>query len=153
MDKEQAKQELFNWTEEMKSRPIPAVIETMAEIRAELDQLKERTSYLNKRFDALRLNALPEMMDEQDVSTITVDTPYGKKRISLMGDVYFSILAANKESAYNWLRDNGHEDLVIETVNASSGKAWAKEMIKQGEEIPEIIKATPYTRAQLTSVK
>lgn len=151
--KEQAKQELFDWTESMKSRSLPEVIETMAEIRDELDDLKDKKSKLEKMFDALRLNALPEMMDEQDVSTITVETQFGKKRISLQGDIYFSILAANREPAYEWLRDHGHGDLIKETVNSSSGKAWAKEMIKQGEQLPDIFKATPYTRAQLTSVK
>jgi len=148
-----AKQELFDWTEDLKTRPLAEVIEIMAQVRAELDTLKEKKSKLEKQFDAIRLNALPELMDEQDISTITVETAYGKKRISLTGDIYFGILKDNREAAYEWLRKNGHEDLIQETVNSSSGKAWAKEMVKQGVELPDIFKATPYTRATLTSVK
>src|SRR5690606_39367494 len=47
-----------------------------------------------------------------------------------------------------WLRDNGHESLVQETVNSSTFKAFIKERMKEGKEYPkDLIKVNPFSRA------
>ena len=90
---------------------------------------------------------LPQKMDEQGIQNVKID---GVGRISLRGEVYASILAENRELAYDWLRNTGRAALITNTVNPSTLKAAAKEWIKNGEEIPEFIKITPATVATLT---
>jgi hypothetical protein len=116
-----------------------------------LETIKRVSSLLQAEYDAIRLGILPEKMDEEDISNITI---VGVGRVTIQPDLYFSIPATLREEAYNWLRDHNHGDLIQETVNSSSGKAWAKEMIKKGENLPEdLFKVTPFSRAQITKEK
>jgi hypothetical protein len=119
----------------------------MNTIRAELDQLKEKSTSLQKEYDALRLNIIPEKMDEQDITNITIE---GVGRLGLTSDVYASI--DDQEKAFTWLRENRRGDIIKETINSSSLKATIKEIIKNGREIipPGLFKITPFTRASIT---
>ena len=127
----------------------------IAELAAELrklkdvkDQLEENLKEINKHIEVLTKQVIPEKMDEQGISNVS----FGDiGRISLRGEVYASILADNREAAYQWLRDTGRASLISNTVNASTLKAACKEWLKNGEEIPEeLIKVTPVTVAVLT---
>ena len=116
-----------------------------------LELLKKISAKIQAEYDAIRLGILPEKMDEEDITNVTVA---GVGRVTVQSDIYFSIPAPTKEDAYDWLRDHGHGDLIQETVNSSSGKAWAKEMLKKGEPLPEeLFKVTPFSRAQITKEK
>lgn len=116
-----------------------------------LELLKRLSSTINAEYDAIRLGILPDKMDEEDITNITVS---GVGRITVQSDIYFLIPAPFREDAYEWLRKNGHGDLIQETVNSSSGKAWAKEMFKKGELPPEdLFKVTPFSRSQITKEK
>lgn len=101
----------------------------------------------NMAIEAITKVLLPQKMDEQGIQNVKID---GVGRISLRGEVYASILAENRELAYDWLRNTGRAALITNTVNPSTLKAAAKEWIKNGEEIPEFIKITPATVATLT---
>lgn len=101
----------------------------------------------NMAIEAITKVLLPQKMDEQGIQNVKID---GVGRISLRGEVYASILAENRELAYDWLRNTGRAALITNTVNPSTLKAAAKEWLKNGEEIPEFIKITPATVATLT---
>ena len=121
------------------------------ELSDNIDTLKQLSTHLQKQYDTIRLVVLPEKMDEEDITNITVT---GVGRVTIQSDIYFSIPTEHKDETYDWLRDHGHGDLIQETVNSSSGKAWAKEMIKKGQELPpDLFKVTPFSRAQITKVK
>lgn len=127
-----------------------SVVELAGYLR-ELKDLKEvREDSLkdtNMRIEAITKVLLPQKMDEQGIQNVKID---GVGRISLRGEVYASILAENRELAYDWLRSTGRAALITNTVNPSTLKAAAKEWLKNGEEIPEFIKITPATVATLT---
>jgi len=117
----------------------------LREVKDLVDQLSTR---LNKRFDYLRINLIPAKFDDAGITMIKVDNV---GRINLRPDIYASIRTENREDAYQWLKDNGREDLVKENVNAATLKASLKKMIEQGEEFPShLFKVTPYTMAVLT---
>ena len=101
----------------------------------------------NMAIEAITKVLLPQKMDEQGIQNVKID---GVGRVSLRGEVYASILAENRELAYDWLRNTGRAALITNTVNPSTLKACAKEWLKNGEEIPEFIKITPATVATLT---
>lgn len=130
----------------MRTKSIVELAAFMNTIRAELDQLKEKSTSLQKEYDALRLNIIPEKMDEQDITNITIE---GVGRLGLTSDVYASI--DDQEKAFTWLRENRRGDIIKETINSSSLKATIKEIIKSGREIipPGLFKITPFTRASI----
>lgn len=122
----------------------------LAELKNEKELLGNQEKAINLRIEHLTRVLLPEAMDEDGVSNISID---GVGRVTLRGEVFASIRADNREAAYEWLRDTGRGSLISETVNASTLKAAVKEWLKQGEEIPEIISVTPVTVAVLTKSK
>lgn len=129
---------------------ITAYAKELRDLKHLKDRHGEATKKINKRIDELTSHLLPEEMENNDITKISVDDV---GTVSLRGEVYASIAAADREEAYQWLRDTGRGSLVVETVNASTLKAAAKEWIKQGEEIPDVIKVTPITVAVLTASK
>jgi len=134
-----------------KEQTIPELIKEMVSVKDELEIAKAAKTKLEEIHDILRLLVLPEKMDDEDVSTLTVP---GVGRASIQSDIYFSIPADQREPCYEWLRENGHGDIIQETVNSSTGKSWAKEMMKLGKPIPEgMFKVTPFSRVQVTRVK
>lgn len=134
--------------EELNKLTVQQLAAKQRKLSEQIDTLKNLSAHLQKQYDGIRLVVLPEKMDEEGITNITVD---GVGRVSIQSDIYFSIPAPTKEEAYEWLKDNGHGDLIQETVNSSSGKAWAKEMIKKGLSLPEaLFKVTPFSRSQIT---
>ena len=115
----------------------------------DLDGLsKDIKAQFYKLFDFIRIGVLPDKMESEGYEGGLKITGLG--RISLTSDVHASIPAENKNDAYLWLSDHGH-DLVTETVNASSLKALAKRLMRDGEPLPEeLFKITPFTRASIT---
>lgn len=108
---------------------------------------KEKTTW-QKRFDHLRMVLIPEKMEEEGINKVDFD---GIGRVTTEANLYASIIKDKKEEAYDWLRDNGHGDLINGTVNASSLKAFLKECMRNGEAFPDdLFKATPYMMAKIT---
>lgn len=123
----------------------------MAQLTAISDALDVVRKALNTEYDHIKLKALPDLMAEMELRTFTVE---GAGRVQIGGDVYASISADNKEKAYAWLREHNYGSLITETVNASTLKAWCKEGMEQGREMPDdLFKVTPYSRATLVKVK
>ena len=114
------------------------------------DWMESIEKCINAEIDVLRLNLIPTAMENEGLeSPLNVA---GVGRVSLTGDVYASVL--DKENFFEWLHDHNSGDLIQETVNATTLKAWVKNKIKLGEEYPtELLKVTPYTRASITKAK
>lgn len=110
--------------------------------------LDEIEKLLTPQYDILRKVKIPEKMDEQGIETFRAT---GIGTVYLQDDLYTGIPADKKVEAYQWLRDNGHEDLIQETVNSSTLKAFLKEQMRNSGEVPppDLIKAEPYTFAKL----
>lgn len=116
-----------------------------------IDSLGESKSKLQKVYDWMREGKLPEIMESSDLDGVKVE---GVGRVHLQSDLRVSIKSDSKAEAYEWLDDNGHGGLITQTVNASSLKAFAKEKMKNGEEIPEeFFNINPFTRAVITRTK
>lgn len=107
---------------------------------------------------------IPELMEELGVEEIT--TTSGIK-LAVSEKIQASILAANKAAAFRWLRENGHEALIKRVVRVQFGmgedelaqeaidrlkdlpveddskvhpstlKKFVKELLSEGQEVPE----------------
>lgn len=124
------------------------IVRAMDQIQKDKDAADEVAKQIGKEFDFLRLKMIPTRFEEEGIENLKVE---GVGRVSLTGDMYVSILADNRDKAYEYFRDIGKGSLITESINSSTLKATVKAMIKSGEEIPEeLIKVTPFTRASIT---
>ena len=120
----------------------------MAQKKYELDEVTAEKTALQKEYDELRIQIIPERMEEQGVQNITLK---GVGRLSCTGDLRVSVLAANRVDLHDWMRGNDHAELVTNTINSSTLKAWVKEQIREGEEYPiDLIAISPFMRASIT---
>lgn len=103
---------------------------------------------LQKMYDFIRYTRVPEIMENNDIESISID---GVGRVYLLSDVNVSVKAGQKEGVIEWLIMQGLGDIVQETVNGSTLKATIKrEMTKGGTVIPEnLFNVSPFTRAQI----
>lgn len=128
---------------------LATVAALMERIGAYLDHLAERKTNVQRAYDALRLTVIPEMMDAQQLKSANID---GVGRVTLTADAYVACPAGMQPALQDWLTSHGFEDMIKETVNSSTLKAWAVRRYKSGEEVPEFVKITPFTRASITKV-
>jgi hypothetical protein len=123
-------------------KDIPAAVAHFAEARAAVKALDARVTELQKHIDSLSYQALPTMFDNAKVKSINVD---GVGRVTVNDHWSASIL--NREAGFDWLRKTGNEGLIIETVNAQTLGAFAKEEVKAKRPLPDDIfrvTARPY---------
>lgn len=105
---------------------IYTIHEKMSDVAKHTLALKD---YFSKQF-------LPEAMGVAEIDTLTISEGH---RATLTEKVFASIPADNREKAYAWLRANGAEDLIVETVNASTLSAYAKSLAEDNKELPDDI--------------
>lgn len=125
--------------------PLIQHILNFKELQRRYDILDGQRKEIMAQMDQLRLHEIPNEMSNRDVTSLKGE--WG--RCTLTADLSVSTPAQNKLEFQQWLRDNGHGDLIQDTVNASTLKAWVKEQMGNGVEIPDLIKVSPFSRAVL----
>lgn len=136
---------------------------TMARVQARLDEQSQLTKELQAEFDVLRIECVPDLFEQKGIENLKVDglerwDEDARKpiiitgRISLTGDMFVSVPKENKPKLFAWLRKMKLGDLIQDTVNGSTFKAFVKERTIAGKKLPPegMIKVTPYTRASIT---
>lgn len=127
---------------------LEQMAEQMMLEREEIDTLKSILATHQKNWDELRKKWIPEKMEELGLDGCKIN---GVGTISVRVDAYCSVPAGKKEELYAWLLTNEHEDLVQSTVNSSTLKAFMKEQIMSGNDVPdEIVNWAPYTYVAIT---
>lgn len=122
-----------------------AAINKMKQLKAELDEIDEYRKALQAEYDKCRLHEIPNMMAENDdLRSITGE--FG--RCTLTSDL--SVKVKDKIELHKWLEDSGNGSLIVPTVNAQTLKAFVKEQLQRGEQLPEeILAISPFVRAVL----
>jgi len=127
---------------------LKQLAERMKSTREQLDDVKADSAALQKEWDSLRKKWLPEKMEEMGIESVRIE---GVGTVSERTDAYCTTPAKNKQALMIWMIENGHEDLISETINASTLKAFMKEQILEGNDVPdEIVSFTPYTYVAIT---
>lgn len=113
-----------------------------------LKDAKADSAQLQKEWDALRKQYIPDKMDEMGIESVRIS---GVGTVSQRTDAYCTTPAANREALMDWLEAHDHADLISETVNASTLKAFMKEQMMEGNDVPDdIVNFTPYTYVAIT---
>lgn len=98
------------------------------------DELDKQRKLLNAKLEHMSRTVIPELLDAKKVKNITLDDI----RIRFSKNTRLTASITYKPAAYKWLRDNGHGDLVTETVNASSLSSFAKDyIVEQQHDLPD----------------
>lgn len=129
-------------------RTIKDAARELKSLQAEQDTLEETAKGITKKIEWLRYSLLPRMFEDEGVEKVRYDD---------IGLIYIkpglraSIPAEKKETAWTWLKDNGHANLITETVNAQSLSAAMNHRFKNGKEIPEnIFRVYAFQQAVIT---
>jgi hypothetical protein len=119
-------------------------------LKTQLECAKDVATTIQKEFDHLRQVIIPEEMDAAGISSANFP---GIGRLTVTADLFAGIQPEQQQGAYQWLIDHGHADLIKEYVHPSTLKAFIKELMQNGEVLPEeYFKATPYQRASVTKI-
>lgn len=112
----------------------------MNKARLELDAAKEAKSKAQKKYDYLRMAAVPKAMgwDDggEDKDRLEKFRPEGGRGITIYDQFFVSVLAENRLNLQTWLRENNAGSLVVETVNSSTLKAFVTDCVKNGKAYP-----------------
>ena len=120
-------------------------LKTVAEIarmivsqEAKLADLEQRTKDAKKELLQLTDNELPNMLAEIGLSKMTLDDG---SEVTVKQTYGASILVANRPKAYDWLRDNGYDDIIKNVVSCQFGrgedeKALAFKAVAENEGYP-----------------
>lgn len=147
-----------NWTRDIKDEldeghysDLESLVRLYVDVGNRLDALSTAKAEMHKLNELLRINKIPDLMDEQGITSVTFD---GIGRVTLTSDLRAAIPKMCREDAYKWMEENGYGDLVVETINPSTLKAFCKRRIKDGEPLPEdLFKLSPFSRASVTKIR
>ena len=134
--------------EQLSKLTLKELIERLAHERQTLDDYQSMAKAQQALYDYMSKVAVPDRMEEEGFDQITIE---GIGRINIRSDMYVSTLKERRQDLYEWLSEHGLGDLITETVNSSTLKAWVKEQYKKGAPVPEdLLSITPYDRAVIT---
>lgn len=130
---------------------------TLMELAKEFKRLKQTKEFMEAElsgitaaFDVLRMESIPNKMEAEGIENIKLE---GIGRLGLTADMFLSVRGDKKADLYDWLKINGFGELIQDSVNASTLKAFVKEQIKKGKPIPtDCLTMTPFQRASITKV-
>lgn len=122
---------------------------------ADIRALKERAADLVTSISAIEKQLADEIIPLQ-LEASNTESPYNHAtgRYTRTTRVSASIIKEKKDLAWAWLKKNKLGALIIQTVNAQSLGAAAKERIEKGQEMPsELFKTSLHTYVAYTPVK
>ena len=118
------------------------------DLRDQIDDLAARKTALQKEFDFVRQNKLPAAMEAAGIENVKIA---GVGRVSIQEVFSCSVKAAHKYDMQQWLKDNDFEDMIVATVNSSTLKAFVKEQMGLGNEVPtEYLNLSLFPQATIT---
>lgn len=105
-----------------------------------VDRLDTTKKSYGARHGLHKEKLLPERFEQAKLKSPVVTDDQGQdRRLVVQAVQRCGVRADKKNDAINWLRSNGHGEIVQETINASTLTAFAKELSKENRELPDEI--------------
>lgn len=138
----------------LESADLPFLVKRLEDLRDKKADLDAELKSVNGALKELEEVLLPDTMRALGIvqgNRGSFTTESGK-RISLRTDVYASTNKAREQEFFEWLRDHNAGDLIKETVNAQTLRAFVREQREQGVTIPDdLVNTYEVTKAVLTN--
>jgi hypothetical protein len=133
-----------------KGKTLLDMVIRMREVEIAKEDLEDKLKELNAEYDVLRIDLIPVRMEDDGINNVRY-ADIGQ--VVVQGDLYVKVI--DKEKLFGWFRKSKLGDLIQETVNASTLKAFIKRRIKEGKPYPDkigddpVLKITPFSRASI----
>jgi hypothetical protein len=130
------------------SKPLPDMGRYLSNVTGMLEHFEGIVKDLTKLRNELRDRIIPDKMDNDGIQNINIK---GVGRLALRPELQVATKQGMGPDLRDWMIDHDCEDLITETINPSTLKAWVKEQMAKGEEFPdELLNIYAFTRAVLT---
>lgn len=134
--------------DELKALTTLELIHRFNELKLHKEGLEADLKEVNAEYDFIRMALIPERFEDEAIGKMTVN---GVGTVSISHDMYVSLKADRKADALQYLKDIGKGSIVQESVNSSTLRAVVKQMVKDGEQVPdELFNVHPFARASIT---
>lgn len=127
-------------------RTINDIGAELQKLKASEDQLNDELKEVKRKIDDIQKREIPELFEAQGVTNAKVP---GVGTIYLQDKVFAYVKAEDQDRFKDWLRENGHGDLIKETVHPATLTAWAKEQLSEAKPLPDFVSASFVTQAAL----
>jgi hypothetical protein len=111
---------------------IPAIVTHFDCLRSNYRKLKEKLNAIEAEVNDLSYTIIPNIFNSQQVKTINIE---GVGRVTVA--VQWKASMRDKAMGMDWLRQNGHGSLIIETVNAQTLASFAKSQALDGKPLSD----------------
>lgn len=120
---------------------LEQAVEVFAGLSTELDEISEKKTELQKRYDFLRRVVIPKLMDDKDITSAKFSNI--GRGIRIQDEFFVSSGEENREALHQWLADHNESQLIKEVVAPSTLKAFVSRAMKEGREYPaDFVKVT-----------
>ena len=99
-------------------KQLSQLVRDLRSIESSIEDAETRLKILKQAKHKLSVENIPALMDEMGVERLDVDGMTVERRMIVAA----SIPAANKDRAFDWLRDNGLDDIIKNDITVSFGK-------------------------------
>ena len=117
IDFEQDKQNSLKKTDNIQS--LADQVEKLEDLNVRLEAQEQIIKDTKKEIDRLSGEVIPTMMSEMGLSELKLQDG---SHLKVSTSYKASITEANKEMAFNWLRENGLGDIIKNEINVSFGR-------------------------------
>jgi len=100
-------------------KSVAEIARTIAAKEAEIDELDAKIKETKKELMKLTDEDLPALLQEMGLAKFTLDDG---SEVNVKPTYGASIKVDNRESAFNWLRENGYDDIIKNSVICSFGR-------------------------------
>lgn len=125
---------------------LVALAQQLRDMKDHKEALEAELKQLDADLKKLTTETIPQMMDDMSIEKMTVD---GAGTLYQQVEIYAHVKKEDEPAFHAWLRDQGQEDLIRPYVFPQTLKAFAKEQIEAGVELPEWFKAIKVPTARL----
>ena len=135
-----------------KAALVMKMAQEMAELKDRIDSGSALLKELKFRYELIRKDELPDAMQEAGMVAATGKGSFtlaDGRKIFLQTDMHVHLTKADKPAFYEWLKENGHKDLIVPHVHPATLKAFCKEQVSEGNKLPDVIITHPFLKAVL----
>lgn len=119
---------------EYENLELDQAVEVFNQLNKELEEITEKKTDIQNRYDFIRRAILPRLMEDKDITSAKFSNI--GRGVRIQDEFFVSSREDQREALYQWLTDNGEADLIKPTVASSTLKAFVSRAIKEGKEYP-----------------
>ena len=117
IDFEQDQQDAMKKTGNIQS--LADQVERLEGVSSEIEDAESRIKLLKKKRDHISGEVIPTMMSEMGLAELKL---HDGSHLKVSTSYRATITEANKETAFNWLRENGLGDIIKNEISVSFGR-------------------------------